>query len=298
MVVPNSYILNDFFLGYGGPWKRETEAVIIHKWPKPKEFWSWKIRFKSEVSHSSQYPRTALRGLVKLRVLKVLTISLFLHLQQENQYWTSRSLIQDCKWTQEDPNRELQETSHHRPKEKLNQSRDCLRAHRFLGWSTTSSKLVATVKLSTLDFGDLSEVSIDARQRWSFRHKVGRRIISSDWQTYSQHIGESLQDASWKVLVMRSHPPIAHMLLEVRGHRLAFPKVFLFFFFKKNASGKSKDLKYVVQVYAQEKTLGDKKYSDCRLKVMVQRHLLQKKSRRGQTCNRSSEPWKAKGKDK
>ena len=43
------------------------------------------------------------------------------------------------------------------------------------------------------------ESSIKERQRSSLRHKVERSIISSHWQTYWQHIGESAQDASWKV---------------------------------------------------------------------------------------------------
>ena len=33
---------------------------------------------------------------------------------------------------------------------------------------------------------------------------------------------------------------------------------------------KSEELKHVLQVYAQETTFGDKKYDDCRLKLMVQ----------------------------
>ena len=36
---------------------------------------------------------------------------------------------------------------------------------------------------------------------------------------------------------------------------------------------KSEELKYVLQVYARETTLGDKKYDCCRLKLMAQRHL-------------------------
>ena len=44
---------------YGGPKKRESGAVIIDKWLQRTEFRSWKIRFESEVSHSSQYPRAA-----------------------------------------------------------------------------------------------------------------------------------------------------------------------------------------------------------------------------------------------
>ena len=40
----------------GGPKKKEAEAIIVDKWPRPAEFRSWIISFKSEVCHSSQYP--------------------------------------------------------------------------------------------------------------------------------------------------------------------------------------------------------------------------------------------------
>ena len=37
----------------GGPEKTEAKAILIDKWPQPTECRSWKISFKSEVSHSS-----------------------------------------------------------------------------------------------------------------------------------------------------------------------------------------------------------------------------------------------------
>ena len=40
--------------------------------------------------------------------------------------------------------------------------------------------------------------------------------------------------------------------------------------------GKSKELKYVLQVHAEETTFGDKKCDNCRLKFMVRRHVEQK----------------------
>ena len=55
---------------YGRPEKREAEAVIIDNWPQLTEFRSWKIRFNSEPSHSSQIPEPLCHGLVKLRILK------------------------------------------------------------------------------------------------------------------------------------------------------------------------------------------------------------------------------------
>ena len=39
---------------------------------------------------------------------------------------------------------------------------------------------------------------------------------------------------------------------------------------------KSEELKYFLQVFAQETTFGDKKYDYCTLKLMFQRHLEQK----------------------
>ena len=44
-------------LDYGGPKKRGAKKFRIDKWPQPVESRSWKISFKSAVSHSSQYPK-------------------------------------------------------------------------------------------------------------------------------------------------------------------------------------------------------------------------------------------------
>ena len=40
--------------------QREAEAFFFVQWHQPTEFVRWKIRFKSEVSDSSQYPRAAM----------------------------------------------------------------------------------------------------------------------------------------------------------------------------------------------------------------------------------------------
>ena len=45
----------------GKPKKRETEVIIIDKWPEPTEFGSWEISFESEVTRSSQYPRAGMQ---------------------------------------------------------------------------------------------------------------------------------------------------------------------------------------------------------------------------------------------
>ena len=78
----------------------------------------------------------------------VLTISLFRHLQQENQHWTSRILI----WRlQPDSGKSAHGTSRSKSpqtKEKFNMRSHHSRADRMLGWSATSSKLVATMKPS------------------------------------------------------------------------------------------------------------------------------------------------------
>ena len=47
-------------LVFGGPQKREAEAIIIDTWLQSTEFESWKNSSKSEVSHSSQYTRVAM----------------------------------------------------------------------------------------------------------------------------------------------------------------------------------------------------------------------------------------------
>ena len=80
-------------LDYGVHQQREAEQVTLHKWPQLADFRSWEIRFKSEVSHSSKHPEPLCCGLVKLRMPKVLTISVPQHLLQENQYHTWRILI-------------------------------------------------------------------------------------------------------------------------------------------------------------------------------------------------------------
>ena len=40
--------------------KREAESIIVDKCPQPTELESWKSRFKTEASHSAQYPRAAM----------------------------------------------------------------------------------------------------------------------------------------------------------------------------------------------------------------------------------------------
>ena len=94
---------------YGGPKKREVESTAID--PQPTEFRSWKklaLNAKSLILRNT--PEPLCNGLVKVRMLKVLTISLLQHQQQEHQYQTSRIFFSRlCKRTREDPNRELQE---------------------------------------------------------------------------------------------------------------------------------------------------------------------------------------------
>ena len=67
-------------LDYGGTKKIAAEAFLIDKCLQTTDFRSWTIRFKSEVSvilRNNPEPRCY--GLVKLRMLKVLTISLPQH---------------------------------------------------------------------------------------------------------------------------------------------------------------------------------------------------------------------------
>ena len=60
-------------------------------WPQPAEFRSWKIIFKSEVSHSSQCPRAAILWIGEVEDAKNIDdLITFKHLQQEDQFPPSR----------------------------------------------------------------------------------------------------------------------------------------------------------------------------------------------------------------
>ena len=48
----------------------ESQKVLFDEWPQPTEFRSWKIRFRSEVSHSSQHPRAAMQWIGELEDAK------------------------------------------------------------------------------------------------------------------------------------------------------------------------------------------------------------------------------------
>ena len=120
---------------------REVEAMIIDTLLQPTEFRNWKTSFKSEVCQSSQYPRAAM-----------LWVGI-------DEFFTSAS--RTGRPTPDFENLDFKMASRRReiakgnlrnmsPKQKakLTPKRDHLRADRLLGWSTTSSKLVATMKTS------------------------------------------------------------------------------------------------------------------------------------------------------
>ena len=93
--------------------KREkpNTCIWIDKWPRPIELRSWKVSFKSEVSHASHVPEPLCYGWVKLRMPKVSTVSLLMHLQQEKpilDFKKTKISDQDYKRTQENPDGELQ----------------------------------------------------------------------------------------------------------------------------------------------------------------------------------------------
>ena len=181
----------------GGPKKRKAEAIVVDTWLQPAKFRSRKISFKSEVSHASQHPRAAVLWIGKSwgGSKKYWSSHLLSIRNKKTNTRLQESWFQDCKRTQENPNRKLQETSHHSSRQSsireefACRQKDCLDDLRLLQicwrqWSWPQR---------------LIESSIKERQRSSLRHKVGRSIISSHWQTYWQHIGESVRDASWKV---------------------------------------------------------------------------------------------------
>ena len=97
-----------------GSKKREAEAIIIDMWPQPPEFRSWKISFKSEVCHPSQYRRAAMPRIGEAEdpqsIGDLINSASF---TAKTNTGLRESWLQECKWTQEDPNWELQETSHH-----------------------------------------------------------------------------------------------------------------------------------------------------------------------------------------
>ena len=93
--------------------------------------------------------------------------------------------FQDCKRTQEYPYRRLQEASHHsRRKSSIGE----MITYEQLGWSTTSAQIGGDNE-AILDFRELSKVQSKSDNVQDFDTKVGRTIVSSQWQTYWQHIG-------------------------------------------------------------------------------------------------------------
>ena len=123
MAVPNSSIPTtsspiggsegtETVLDYGGPKKRES--VVTDKWHQPTEFRSWKISFKSEVSHSSQYPRAAMLWIGEIEDAESFDdFRYFSICHRKTNIGLRESWFQDCNRTQENPNRKFQDTSHH-----------------------------------------------------------------------------------------------------------------------------------------------------------------------------------------
>ena len=99
---------------YGWPNEKEAEVILIDKWARRTEFRSWNISCKSEVSHSWQNSRAAMLRIGEVEETKSI-----------DELITSASVTGDpildfenvdviiCKRAQENPNRKLQETSHH-----------------------------------------------------------------------------------------------------------------------------------------------------------------------------------------
>ena len=80
------------------------------------------------------------------------------------------------------------------------QSEERSLAGRQIAWMIYGFFNISSDCEAILDYRDLSKVqSIEERQRSSLRNKGSHGTISSHWQTYWQHLGESVQDGSWKV---------------------------------------------------------------------------------------------------
>ena len=94
--------------------------------------------------------------------------------------------------------RKLQETSHHSRRQKLNQWRDQLQVDRLLGliydffWISADNEAI-------LDLRDLSKVQLKNDSVQAFDTKWDEVLSANHWQTYRQHIGESVPDVIWKV---------------------------------------------------------------------------------------------------
>ena len=94
--------------------------------------------------------------------------------------------------------RKLQETSHHSRRQKLNQWRDQLQVDRLLGliydffWISGDNEAI-------LDLRDLSKVQLKNDSVQAFDTKWDEVLSANHWQTYRQHIGESVPDVIWKV---------------------------------------------------------------------------------------------------
>ena len=119
-------------LDYGGLQKREAEEVVDDKWLDSPEFRTWKMRLKTEVSHSSQYPRTAMRWIDAVEDAK--SISDFIASVSftrrpipdfENLFFW---LLANSGKSEPEPTR----NKSRQPKEKLNQRRGHLWADRLL----------------------------------------------------------------------------------------------------------------------------------------------------------------------
>ena len=54
----------------GGPEKKEAEQITVDMWPLPTEIRSWKMSFKSEVSHTSQYPKAVMLRIAEIEDAK------------------------------------------------------------------------------------------------------------------------------------------------------------------------------------------------------------------------------------
>ena len=133
---------------YGGP-RREKQRQLLLTGGFNQHFLDvGKYASKVMFFILRNIPEPLYNGLVKLRMPKVLTISLPQDLWQENQYWSSRILMSRL---QADSGKSKQGTSRNTSPQtnvKLNLRTDHLRADTLLGWSMTSSKFVANMEPS------------------------------------------------------------------------------------------------------------------------------------------------------
>ena len=209
MTVPNSSIpTTSLSIGgtapavrvpdYGGPKQGDAEAIFVDKWAQPTDISSWEISFKSEVSHFSQYTRAAMLRIGEVEDAESMDGLI------ASASWSGRPIpdFENLDFKIASGLRKILTGNFKKQvttAEGKAQSEKRSLTGKQIAWLIFDSLLNQWRQWIHLGHWRFIESSFEERQRSGLRHKVGGSIISSHWQTYRQHIGESAQDAIWKV---------------------------------------------------------------------------------------------------